>query len=107
LTAGTCCRRAADSSWHAEQILAFGIDKLTVVMSPCVIRTWQTVQGESMAEWTDFPVIFCTWHAGQPLSTNPGCSAAQLAGAAHKKVQVITRKTRRVYALPLTGVSPL
>jgi hypothetical protein len=57
-TAGTCCRSAADSSWHAEQILDFGIDKLTVVMSPCVIRRWQIVHGESIAECTDFPVIF-------------------------------------------------
>jgi hypothetical protein len=74
-------------------------------MSPCVILRWQTVQGESMTECTDFPVIFCTWHARQSLSTSPGCSAAQLAGTPHSKVQVITRKSRWLYVFPVMVVA--
>ena len=27
-------------------------------MSPCVLATWQVVQGETIAECTDVPLIF-------------------------------------------------
>ena len=39
LTAGTCWRIAAGSSWQAEQIFCLGIERLTVIMSPCVAAT--------------------------------------------------------------------
>lgn len=34
LTEGTCCRSVVDSVWQAEQIFSFGMDRLTLVMSP-------------------------------------------------------------------------
>jgi len=53
-----CCGNAADCSWHAKHIFSFGIARLNVVMSPCVMATWHTVHGVAIAECTDFPLIF-------------------------------------------------
>jgi len=58
--AGTCFCNSADFSWHAKQINSFGIDRLSVVMSPCVLATWHTVHCVDIAECTDFPVTFFT-----------------------------------------------
>src|SRR5579862_5869398 len=77
-TDGLCRRAAAASSWHAKQILFFGIDRLTSVISPCVEVTWQTSQGDCIAECTDVPFVFFAWQEVQSASlpSDPGCSTA-------------------------------
>ncbi len=64
--------------WQAEQILSFGIERLTFVISPCVVVTWQTVQLVPIAECTNLPVILLAWHEAHslPVGTTPGCSTA-------------------------------
>jgi hypothetical protein len=54
---GLCCDSAADCSWHAKQIWALGIERFSVVMSPCVLATWQMVHEVAIAECTDVPLI--------------------------------------------------
>lgn len=60
-TTGTCCCKAADFSWQAKQICSLGIARLSVVMSPWVCATWQTVHEAAIAECTERPVICLAW----------------------------------------------
>lgn len=60
-----CCCTIVVFSWQAKQICSFGIARTKMVFAFSVSAKWQVVQGASMAECTDAPLVLSAWQEWQ------------------------------------------